>query len=538
VLVLIVSIVSGILLILLIFGLSYVRMGANYQEQRTAIDAASLAAAKDLSRLVIEDPNFGFVSLSDYAPTGKNTIAGDKYFLSVQSINTILATNRLDMIIADQLNNDIMRTFARIDYQNAMQARSSLQDAISAAAAPNGRGYDIDGNVVNPTTDAIAAYNSNAVRLANASSELIPGSLKLTLGYGSDLSTNTVTPQPTSTSKVDWTQQKNGYYLPDLNVPYDGHDFVFAAAGQDTKLVDFKLFATNPKSKLPYSFPTVLKCEADHKFVGSNARGQAGTYTIHAVSCALPGTLVDPRPAPGAFTVSFPGGLPPGLIHFGDLFTNAQIATAPVDALETPPSGDYPASLLVSMSMPNSNIADPQHPPVGHVLSLAYYNWLKRAGATVNVATVMDMMRQSFDNSLGATPQTHEYQMNPEGNLTYFVVAGIGSNMPVSQKQWRAPSGFAYDLGTKAGVPNFDLQLTDYVYQEGRLLGGLHAGEPLDGQSTTSANAPPVSNSSGSYYENPVLPYSTFLIGPPTGAERPTYRATGIAVDVTLRPRS
>jgi len=66
------------LAVALFFGLAIsfshsVHKGARcLPEQRAAIDVASLAAAKDLSKIVVEDPYFGFIALSDYAPSGKH----------------------------------------------------------------------------------------------------------------------------------------------------------------------------------------------------------------------------------------------------------------------------------------------------------------------------------------------------------------------------------------------------------------------------------------------------------------------------------
>src|SRR5215475_8759131 len=98
-LVLVGAILLGVLLALLFFALNYVRMLGAHEEQRTAIEAAALAAARDITNIVVEDPNCGLVSLSDVAPKGNNTRAGDNYDLPIQGINTLLATVRIDAIV-------------------------------------------------------------------------------------------------------------------------------------------------------------------------------------------------------------------------------------------------------------------------------------------------------------------------------------------------------------------------------------------------------------------------------------------------------
>ncbi len=72
----------AILIAILLFALGYTRLVGSSQEQRTAIEAASLAAAKEISRIVVNDPNFGYISLSDAAPVGKATAAGDNFFIA------------------------------------------------------------------------------------------------------------------------------------------------------------------------------------------------------------------------------------------------------------------------------------------------------------------------------------------------------------------------------------------------------------------------------------------------------------------------
>jgi hypothetical protein len=94
-LILVIAIFGIFGLSLLLFALHYTQQLGSYQEQTAAIEAASLAAARDLSRIIIEDHNIGFVALSDYSPVGTITKASDGYPTPVHGINTVLATARL-----------------------------------------------------------------------------------------------------------------------------------------------------------------------------------------------------------------------------------------------------------------------------------------------------------------------------------------------------------------------------------------------------------------------------------------------------------
>src|ERR1700679_4027494 len=99
----------GLLAALAFFCLGYVLLIGSNNEQRTAIEAASLAAARDLSMIAVNsnsagtNSNYGWISLSDYAPVTSTTLATDQWDTPVRSINTILGTIRLDLIIADQI---------------------------------------------------------------------------------------------------------------------------------------------------------------------------------------------------------------------------------------------------------------------------------------------------------------------------------------------------------------------------------------------------------------------------------------------------
>jgi len=66
--VLIAAVTLALVLALGFFGLNYARLLGSNQEQRTCIQSAAMAAANDLSRIVITDPNFGVIGISDCAP--------------------------------------------------------------------------------------------------------------------------------------------------------------------------------------------------------------------------------------------------------------------------------------------------------------------------------------------------------------------------------------------------------------------------------------------------------------------------------------
>jgi len=147
-LVLVLAIFGFLALLIMLFCVKFTGFMGSYHEQRSAIEAAALAAVKDLSAIVITDPNFGLVGLFDSSPIGSNTVAGDGFDTSVTGINTLLGTIRLDLIISDYLQDPLMNQLAITDYNNALITQTNLVTALNAAIAPGGTVHQLA--LVNP----------------------------------------------------------------------------------------------------------------------------------------------------------------------------------------------------------------------------------------------------------------------------------------------------------------------------------------------------------------------------------------------------
>ncbi|MBX9696122.1 MAG: hypothetical protein K2Z81_27285, partial [Cyanobacteria bacterium] len=161
-----------IVLAISLFALGYVRLFGSSAEHKTAIEAAALAAARDLSKIVVETDEFGFVGLSDSAPVGTSTSAGDNYYTQVHSINSLIGTARLDLVIADATHVNVpeWRTLAQQDLDNAVQIwNTKLKPALNAAIAPSGQGVDRDGHTITPYISAEDAYKNNQIRMTGSS---------------------------------------------------------------------------------------------------------------------------------------------------------------------------------------------------------------------------------------------------------------------------------------------------------------------------------------------------------------------------------
>ncbi len=504
-----------IIVALLILALSYVRMLGSNSEQKTAIEAAALAAARECSRIVINTDEWGYVSLSDYAPTGTATVAADGFPQPVRSINTIIGTARLDLIIADKLGQPVMEDLAKQDLTKAISAKNQLVAALQAAILPGGSGQDKDGANVTPYASALAAYQQNQIRMTDGAS-YVNGSLQLSLGSltGGAL-TRVPVPQPTSQSPVSPAQKVGDYYKAFTNIPYKGTGFVFGGIADSVRIVDSKLWVSTVPG-LAYQVPTIIRAQAVENIKDIHA-SSAG-YNMTAVACAEPATVHDPLPAPGALSISCPDGKVPEITKPMDLYTSGVMngggGSNPTTLL-TAKVGDFPVdagSSMAPMAWPLDGSVGPRNP--SDVWRLGLYDWIRRAGTKANIASVINMQSTPLDNptpgtftwvgpvnfggpymALGTIPSgiIHIYKFASDGVVTYQskpltplplyassheqmhgeALKGI-NNSSVGVLSLTMPLGGVIKLDN-----DFDIYFRDEVRQPGDRLGGKHAGEPI-----------------------------------------------------------
>lgn len=509
-LVLIIAFIFLLLCLAMVFGLGFVRLVGSNSEQRTAIEAAAIAAARDCSAIVVNTPECGYVSLSDYAPIGTSTTAGDGYPLPVRSINTLIGTARLDLIIGDLMGQDTMKEFARRDMQQAMSAKDQLLNVLAAALAPGGSGTDKDGNTITPYTSAETAYRNNQIRMTG-SSTYVNGSM--TLGLGSitgGLPTAIPVPKPASTAPVPGNLQINGCYRSFVNIPYDGEDFVFGGVGPNVKIVDFKNWvATVPG--LPYQIPTIIRAEAVQKM--DDPYNPSG-YSVKAVACAQPASVHDPLPQPGALSISFPDGPVPEIQRPRDCYQNAELQAGVVDLL-TAKVGDFPLD-------PGSNLT-PMGWPVASALTTSnawlgsLHDWIRRAGTKADIDAILNMQNVTLDApvpttagwtapvvhggpylDIGTVPAgiIHVFKFDMEGVATYqsrlltpyplyvtsheqmyaeTMIAIANSSVAAQTYSIPMPDGNKDITLTK----KYDVYIRNEVRNPGSIQGGKHGGEPL-----------------------------------------------------------
>ncbi len=505
------------------FALGYVRLLGTNNEQRTAIEAAALSAARDISRIAIETPEYGWISISDGAPNGSATKADDNYFVPVKGINTIIGTNRVCRIIAEELNDNWLKIIAEKDLELAKQAQAKLQAELVKAMAPGYIARDVDDQPVEVYKNAQAAYDSNGIRMTGSSS-YVAGTLKLTLGsLSAGTVTNTPTPKPAGKAQVPAAAKQNGFYLSYTNIPVGNTDYVFAGIGDSIKLVDAKKWVPSTPG-LPYQMQTIVKAEADQQMNGHEVQG----YKVHAVACAQPANVTDPKPAPGAFTFSFPDGLVPEIPNPGAMLTHARLNAAGGAGCSYvyAEGGDFPVDTGASIK----NLGFPYSAEMpcnsGVVFRRGLFDWWKRAGTKLHINSAVAMLNDPNYNFKPPTPLTVHWKTPtkaggsdlydlgpiPNGNIHVYRIdqnTGMVSyqakqldpiEIPVAAHNQmysecidaikKSSVGkltvgpFMYpDTGdlfdTVYLLDTWDCYIRDYVYQPGTGPGGKHGGEPM-----------------------------------------------------------
>lgn len=537
-LVLILAITVGLVVALIFFCLNYSRLLGSNAEQKKAIDAAALAAANDLSRIVIDTPEMGYVSLSDQAPVGRFTKAGDQFFMPIRGVNTIIGTARLDAIIADKMpNSSVMSVLAQNDLVAAKSVINQLTTVLKGALAPAGTAKDRDGTPVNVYIDAQNAYTANLIRMTGSSS-YVNNSMQLTLGsldIPSD--TNIPIPQPTTVAPIAANLVQGNNYKAFVNIPYNGTNYVFGGIGDTTRLVDLRHFVTNAPG-VAYQVPSIVKAECDEVIKTTSSPDGA---VFHTASCAQASSNFDPKPAPGAIAVEFPDGQIPEIQKPGDLLT--KLGSPPVTIL-TPTGGDYPVTAPGLGTTP-----DPWPPNVSNrnlvsAWETTLYDWIRRGGTKANIQSAINMQSLAFgaappdvnwyaeltnvapltDITAKFTPggklkipmgTMHAYKWDSNGNVQYkqtttvaypyevvsenqlyAEVAGVDngafkSSVPTldfKEIKVPMPSGIKGRVGSVSGtinaqvtfLPNFDIYIRDQCRTEGLQRGGKHGGEPLN----------------------------------------------------------
>jgi hypothetical protein len=457
-----------------IFGLLFLaRFVVTHKTQTTAAESAVLEASRQLSRIVIEDPYYGYVSLCDYPPTGKGTVAPDGEPLPVIGINTALASARTNQLIAGRLGDEQMARLAALEADEARRAARTLEQRLSQALTVRGSERDVNGEVVRPYQNAYEIFQGNVNTLSRG---LEPKIQKFSLSLGwldATCSSGQAVPEPLSMAGVHKGDNISGCYTAYKNVAVGQQEYYFAAISAVPSLVDAAQFHVGDGKRMC----SAVKLSADvvEYSLSTEAPGKGvAQYRVHTEACALPPKNDNPQPQP-CLVLYFPHGMPICAASIRDLLQCPQ-ATRGHAQMTVARGGDYGKDLssqLVPGSLPGLDAA----PSTGQVLSTVFYNWISAAHGKVRIDSLDEAISVSLSKSVGVS-LARPYvimELDSAGQVAVRACATVPFNyqcLQDGQMLFEIPSAL------NDGQSPWAITCFDHVAQRGA-SGGKHIGQPL-----------------------------------------------------------
>ena len=443
-------------------GLSFI---VNYRS-KCALEAASLAAARDLSRIVIDDPKWGYVALTDQPPVGDDTRAGDGFPLPVTGINTIMATVRLEMLVAQSLGTNEAIDCAMDDLRTARAASRRLSKTLRNSLKRERRtgaddkelvARDINGKVVRPMDSAAVVYRQNADQMLSGMGWTLE-SMNAELGsLTQEGTTNTPSPEcglSTRVASVFEPELKN--YPAFVDVPAAGESFYFAGLGKQASLVEPALFDASHTAQNS----SVIRLIAQLK-------NKNNTGWMKSVACALPAFMEDRVPA-SYMVLRFPNGIPTGTESLRSLLTSDGLSKR--IPLYTACGGDFP----VDQGAQLKENPDTASATVRQAVNRAFFDWLRTAHAKPKLDAVINALDCQFNRHQPSVTYLYtfddcgEIEVAAPKDYPFFAQTAYESQLYTVASNVINLQGVAWSM-----------RLRDQVHRIGKQEGGKHAGQPM-----------------------------------------------------------
>jgi hypothetical protein len=432
---------------------------------KSAVEAAALLAANNMSKVIIDDPQFGYVSLSNFPPNGEGTMAPDGEPLPVIGINTLTGTIRQIAVLGHELQNQTISELAEDDREALESTVEDLNSALKTALEKDQR---------EKTTDNQGTNIEIAKDVSNFLKTHLPPSLKLESvelenGWLAGSARSTIPlPSPQQFSHVSKDESIDGEYRAFVDIPLDAKNFTFAGLGKSSALVSSKEFRAADDKHINSIVKVKVTFVRNNEFHHMLPFGLEAPDKIEISAAAQPFTMEDGGPA-GVMTVRFSGGSVSGLHTWSDFlqkdnFHDRQIMT--YQAL----GGDYPLDARAVMRPSKLDSADGTSQQFAEHL----YYWLRNGHLRPCIGSVMEMLSQRFQSGPN---DIYAYEFDNNGNISRRVITkdpfprGFTSEAQVST---------TVDTSTNSGI-NPIIIFRNNVKRLGTQTGGKHAGQPIAG---------------------------------------------------------
>lgn len=454
-------------------GAAMLKYVGQTRQAEAAAEAASLAASRELSSVVVLDPNYGYISLSDYAPSSCALVADDGKPLPVTGINTLLGTARTSMLVARNLNNEEYLRLARLDARRTRAAARRLVVALKLALKEDSRApLNKDGHPVKPLKAAREAF----LRTLNWRGESCLKELSLELGSLSSGVTNTAVPVPASLGEVPVAANNAGFYAAFVDLPVAGESFIFADVSKQPRLVARDQFVADktsvssgdeldcPDRIVPASIVRVRARLQDKDIARFNFGGG-----VYGCACAAPFALSD-RSAAGVMLVALPDGAPCGYLSLLDYINDPRSSRTNL-AMFSARGGDYPLDS-------EAQLACDQGQTLANLFVQGLYDWVRTAHGRFDLNQLLNVVGSRMQPSSGsyAAGQSLVYRFDKTDVVVDSYNVADVPNQIVHDKQ-------SYTLGLGALQSNnarWTIAFRDQVRHLGPAAGGKHGGQLME----------------------------------------------------------
>ncbi len=456
----------GLIAMLLVIWSLFANVCMNWivsYRNKCALEAAALGASCEMSRIVIDDPNWGFVALSDQPPIGDGTRVRDGYPLPVTGANTILATARMELIVAHTIGTNEAIECAQEDLAAARAAVKKLSRVLRYSLRETEKeeddeliARDIHGVRVYPLESAKAIYKRNAEQLTSALGWKME-SLKAELGWlDGEGTTNTPLPGADNCAALDDVLLYGKQYPAFVDVPAFGESFHFAGMGKQAGLVESSLFE---------KFDIARNCSVV-KLDAQLTRPDSNT-SIQSIACAQPAYIEDKVPA-SYMVLRLPDGAPSNINSIRELLTSEYLLKN--IPMYTASGGDYP-------NEPNAVLKENPGKPfmtVRYALTRAFFDWLRTAHAKPQHDSVISALDYRFNHQ--HSTNTFLLSIDQGGQVTIDCPRSYPFTMQTAYE--RQLYTVAFDAINTGGA-TWTIRLRDQVHRLGRTNGGKHGGQPM-----------------------------------------------------------
>ena len=461
---------------------------------KSAVEAAALVAANDLSRVIVNDSDFGYVSLSNFPPNGEATKAPDGEPLPVTSINTLVGTVRQLAILGHEIQNKWISELAEDDRESLQSTIDELNTALNTAVGPSNKDLQSKTLVAeNTTTKGGKAKRQKTVGssfeklednhgqkieiekdVADFLKANLPPSLKLESveienGWLSSAARTAVPlPSPSNFAHVEKGQALDNEYRAFVDVPFGDKSYTFAGVGKSSSLVSPADFCSADDDHINSIVKVKATFTRNSSFKHVLPFGLDAPGKIEFAAAAQPYSMDDNGPA-GVMTMRFCGSTVQGMHTWTDLLEPSNFRDRMTMTYQSI-GGDYPIDPLAKMRPSKLDSADGASQQFAEHL----YYWLRNGHLRPRVGAVMDMLSQRFQSRPN---DLYAYEFKNDGSISRRIIAkspfppGVTSEGQVST---------TVDTSTTAGL-NPIIIFRNNVKRLGIHTGGKHAGQPIAG---------------------------------------------------------